>query len=184
MSYNEPRPISHIGPPVDKRIEPSAPPNITSNNSTIRLLSEHGAVNFSVLASSVKPESLSPDDLQQLRNAASHKVVVTFFSGHFGDLRGAQQLMDRIGVSIAFPDQFYDDLHQLLPRLNEGVLASLGTSQPPVLGEYNIAGARAILKANGFTDSELENAQVMKVLNYRHVLTLLKKHRQTDIEHL
>lgn len=118
----------------------SAPPSEGSNSSdpTVRLLAGVGAVNFSHIAQTLSLEGMDQNTLEQLRAAAVRKVVDTMFAGHFGNLRGAKQLLDQIGASLSFPDQFYAEINQLLPRLDLLVLDRLGMSQPSTVGNYNL----------------------------------------------
>jgi|GEM_PF-3349951 len=165
----------YSGVTVDKVVIQPDPEGINSKDPTVRLLSKPGAVNFDHLFDTLSDKELDEKTLEDLRGATISKVGQTIMSGNFSDLRGASKFMEKIGVKIEFPDEFYKDINQLLPRLSELSLTLLGISQPAVVGEYNLSKARDILKQCGFKNDELLDDNVIKILNLRHVLIALKE---------
>lgn len=143
-------------------------------------LIEPGAVDFKVIAASIPP-GLDEDTLEEVRASASVKIFDTFMAGHFRDLQGAQQLLDQLETQITLPEETMATINGLLPRLDEGAIIGLGLSQPSVVGEYNVEGARRILKHSGFTEEETGDEAVKEVLNLRHVLGALKQHSVEEL---
>jgi hypothetical protein len=180
MSLNSPDASAfYIGPPVDKRIPIPKGTGIESQNPVIRLLSDYGAVNFETIAKSPDIQNLSSPEKELLIDAFVGKVTETFFTGNFGDLRGAATVMNQLEISLDFPDDFYNEIGRLLPRISEHDLTQLVLTQPSSLGEYNLEGAKSILQRIGFSGDELSEKNIIKILNYRNILIALKE-RQLD----
>lgn len=100
-------------------------------------------------------------------------------------MRGAKELLLKIGLKdLTFTDEVVTDLNKLLSRLDVGALTSLGLSQPVVSGDYDLKKAKAILKANGFSNVELTDDTIKKILDYRHILIELKQRSVKQLDSL
>lgn len=169
-----------VGPSVDRSVELPIPDGIQSTNPITRLLSGFGAVNFDAIADSPDMENLSQQEKDMMTTAFISKVGNTLVSGHFGDLRGAVKVMKKLDITIEFPEEFWNDIGDMLPKLNMISLSCLGMSQPSGIGEYNISGARNVLRNSGFSAEQLTDDYLMKILNYRHVLIALMERRMDE----
>lgn len=149
----------------------------------IQTLFEDGAVNFKAIANAIPPK-MDPQSLDRVRGGAVNKILEIFQSGHFGDLRGARELMDRLDITqLTFSDEFLQEIDELLPRLTETTLGALGRSQPATVGEYNLEGARRLLQPK-FPEKELSDEEVKEILDYRHVLLALKEREIDSVRQL
>jgi|ERR1035437_2674254 hypothetical protein len=165
--------------------KPEAVSTVNSGDAIINKLFEAGAVNFSQIAACIILGTMSRERLVSVQNAAVKKVIDTLIAGNFADLRGAKDLLLRLDLQdLTVADEVMAELNSLLPRLNEITLIHLGLSQPVVVGEYDLTKARKILIKSGFKDGELDDEQVKKILDFRHILMELKRRSIAKIDSL
>lgn len=172
--------VIRLGPKIDLEIPPYRSSYEDSDIPLVREIASPGAVNFAIISEKIDKHDFSDEEMQDLTGAVVEKVANTFFSGHFRDLRGSKELLNRLGVSVELPEDLIKDLKEILPRVDQASLSRLGVSQPPEQGKYNIEGARRILKNAGFADEELTNDRVTRILDIRHVLMLLKGENESE----
>lgn len=135
-----------------------------------------GAVCFEYMEQFIDPENLDPELLEKIKNAVCEKVYKIMISGHFGDLRGARKLLEKLNVErISIPGEDIIVLNDALMRVSEYNLLMLRYAKPMGMETYDLKKARKILKDAGYSDEELMNDEkVKKIVNWRHVLMELK----------
>ena len=152
----------------------------------IYVLFEPGAVNFKTVRENLDLIEIDPELLENIKGAVSDKIFEIMISGHFGDLKGAKELMEKLEIEkISLPEEDLVELSEDLEKLSYDNLVRLGISQLSEMGKYDIEKAKKILSENaGYSEGELSDSKVEKILNFRHLLLALKERKINSIESL
>lgn len=134
-----------------------------------------GSVNFKSISQSINPADFDPELLEEIRNAVCEKVFDMLILGNFGDLKGAEELLEKLGIQrMSLFDEDLFILQDSFKRISEHDLMVLCTSQTSPHGEYNLVKARKILNGAGYSEKELTDNRIKKILDWRHVLIQVK----------
>jgi len=148
----------------------------------IRSLFEEGSVCFEDISQFINPEDFDPELLEKIKSAVCEKVFGMLILGNFGDLRGAQELMEKLDIrKISIFEEDSSILEDSLQRISEHDLMTLCMSQMSLHGEYDLVKARKILKGAGYSDEELTDDRIRKILDWRHVLIQAKRNKAERI---
>ena len=155
------------------------PEEVKNLKKEVAVLFEEGAVNFEHVAENIDLEEMSPELLENIRGAVSNKIFEIMILGHFNDLRGARELMEKLGIEEIFiPEDDSVELDEDIKKLSERALIEVGLSQPAVMGEYDLETAREILiNDSDYSENELSDDKIKKILNFRHLLLALKERK-------
>ncbi|MFA6097159.1 MAG: hypothetical protein WC788_06030 [Candidatus Paceibacterota bacterium] len=144
----------------------------------VRGLFEPGAVCFEDISQFIELEKLDPELLEMIRDALCKKIYEIMIIGNFRDLSGAQELLEKLGIQkISISEEDLSVLEDSHRRISEHDLLVLCTSQMSSHGEYDLVKARRILKWADYSDEELTDERVKKILDWRHVLMQMKRNR-------
>lgn len=144
----------------------------------VRKLTEPGAVYFPAIVDQL-PDEMSEPDLDGLRSAAAAKIYDTMMSGHMADLAGADSLLDRLGIRLAFEPKVANAINQCLQHLTMLDMSRLGMSQPPVQGEQDLDAARRAL--SGTPLSDVPEDELTQIVDVRGVVIHLMDRQQHDV---
>lgn len=148
----------------------------------IQGLFEEGSVCFEDISQFIEPEDFDAALLEKIRAAVSEKVFGMLILGNFGDLKGAKELLEKLDIrKISIFEEDSSILEDSLLRISEHDLLTLCTSQMSPYGEYDLVKARKILKGAGYSDEELTNDMIRKILDWRHVLIQVKRNKAERI---
>lgn len=151
----------------------------------VRVLFEPGTVDFRNITENLDLEEINSDLLEEVKKAVSGKVFEIMISGHFNDLRGAKELMEKLGIErVSISNEDIKDINKDLERLNQNNLVRLGVSQPPEMGKYDFEKAKEILIGAGYSENELSEDKIKKILDFRHMLLAFKERKINSIESL
>lgn len=133
---------------------------------TIRRLSEPGAVNFRSIFDEL-PNPVPDAFAARIRPLMAVKIYETLVSGHFGDLEGADLLLERLQMRLAFPGDVANAINLSLAHLSMSDLISIGLTQPAIMSEQDLQAARHVLAGTALFD--LDDAVLSLVVAMRHV---------------
>ena len=149
----------------------------------VRVLFEPGAVNFYNVTENLNLDEINSGLLEKIRGAVSGKIYEIMISGHFNDLRGSKELMEKLGIEgVSLLNEDLDSLNKYLERLSVNCLVRLGVSQPPEMGKYDLEKAKEILIGAGYSEDELSDDEIKKIMNFKHILLALKDKKIDKID--
>ena len=93
--------------------------------------------------------------------------------------------MEKLGIErVSISNEDIKDINKDLERLNQNNLVRLGVSQPLEMGKYDFEKAKEILIGAGYSENELSEDKIKKILDFRHMLLAFKERKINSIESL
>ncbi len=149
----------------------------------IQKLEGNGAVHFGYIRQQLETCTLSPGEKEALAQAAVSKVQDTVKGGHWGDLRGAKELLSFLGIdTLNFSDEWTERVEDFYKRFSRDFLVSLS----PMLRNGKIADGRDYdrnqytrerLIAMGVSESEATDEFINSLWDVREVLIAMHVRR-------
>jgi len=122
-------------------------------------------------------DKIPAEEVTEVITAVLDRVREILLSGHFKDLRGAENLLSELNVEISLDGEYIERINHFLPRLSEVALINICrvATQSPNSTENKIATGRKILYALGFSEDESNDDDVDFIIKNREVLLKLKE---------
>ncbi len=142
----------------------------------LRTLFEPGSVSFSVIHEELNKVNLNDQQLALVKKGVVGKIIEILESGHFGDLSGAQELLDELEVdSIGFGDETFEFMNVWLNKLTFNDINTIGLKQRGIMGEYNINDVRALIQSKLPEGKIASDELIERIVASRHILYKLKE---------
>lgn len=176
----EPSTTRTVDTPLVELIEPSTPEEMRVDR-MIANLREPGWSNYAQFASNLPNLPLTNPFMAELRTQVGNKVFGDLMMGQFGNLDGAKDLMRRLQMNVTLPEPVLDEIYTLYPRIYNNLLELAIMHKTEVATEreakdYDMPEAKRILARAGFTQQELSDENVLKILNLTQFLVRVKGH--------